>query len=170
MNNADYIVVGKIGTTYGVQGWLKIYSFTEWTTDILGYMPWYLEDASGWCLIDITDGHPHGKGVVVKIAGYDNPEQARLLTGKKIGILRTQLPVLPKNEFYWRDLEGLTVINYDGTTLGEVAYLIETGSNDVLVVKSKDNSEELAIPYLPDEVITSIDLSNKVMHVHWDLS
>jgi len=170
MKQTDYVIIGKIGTTYGVQGWVKVFSFTEWTNDILGYGPWYIENAEGWEQIDISDGHPHGKGVVVKFTGYDNPEQARLLTGKKIGIRRSQLPALHEDEYYWSDLEGLTVINQHGTTLGKVIYLIETGSNDVLVVKNDEDDKELAIPYLPDEVVIRIDLKNQVMHVNWDFN
>jgi 16S rRNA processing protein RimM len=164
----NVVIIGKIGSTYGVQGWLKVYSFTEWSSDILGYTPWYIEEQQDqWTPINIVDGHPHGKGVVVKVTGFDNPEQARFLTGKKIGILRSQLPPLEDNEYYWKDLEGLTVINQEGKTLGIVAYLMETGSNDVLVVKG---DQEYAIPYLPDDVVTRIDLPNQVIYVNWDIS
>ena len=82
-----------------------------------------------------------------------------------IAITRAQLPALPKNEYYWSDLEGLTVINQAGVVLGKVIYLIATGSNDVLVIKG---DKELAIPYLQDEVITQVDLENGVIHVNWD--
>lgn len=162
----DYVVVGKIGSTYGIQGWLKIYSYTEWTNDILKYTPWYLEDGNNWKPITLVNGREHGKGIVVKFVGYDTPEQARLLTGKSIAIMRSQLPTLKKGEYYWDDLKGLKVINQDGIFLGEVIYIIETGSNDVLVVKG---DKEHAIPYLPEDVIKNIDLENKVMYVDWDI-
>lgn len=168
MKNAEHVIVGKIGSTYGIQGWVKIYSFTEWTTDILGYAPWYLEDENGWKIIDVSDGHPHGKGVVVKFSGYDNPEQARQLTGKKIGIMRSQLPTLKNDEYYWSDLEGLTVVNLEGVVIGTVDYIMETGSNDVLVIKDP-NDKEFAIPYLKDEVIVNIDLLEQVIQVKWDV-
>lgn len=163
----DYVVVGKIGSTYGIQGWLKIYSFTEWSSDILGYTPWFIENDNGWTMIEIVDGHPHGKGVVVKFLGFDNPEQARLLTGKKIGIKRTQLPPLKNDEYYWSDLEGLKVFNQDGTYLGKVIYLVETGSHDVLVVESPDK-KEYGIPYLP-ETVRQVDLTREAIHVNWDV-
>lgn len=165
MNQAEYVIVGKIGSTYGVQGWVKIQSYTELTADILTYTPWYLEDKNDWKRIKLEAGKEHGKGIIVKLPGYDNPEKARLLTGKRIAVLRSELPVLEKNEYYWSDLEGLTVINQSGLVLGKVIYLIETGSNDVLIVKG-DN--EHAIPYLPDDVVKSIDLEKKTMHVDWE--
>jgi 16S rRNA processing protein RimM len=169
MNKADseYIVVGKIGTTYGIHGWLKVFSFTDVISGILDYDPWYIEDGEGWSQIQREDGREHGKGIVAKLKGYHNPEQARILTGKKIAIKRSQLPALSKNEYYWTDLPGLTVINQHGETLGKIAYLMETGSNDVLVVKGE--GKEQAIPYLPGKVIISIDLAKQEMHVNWEL-
>lgn len=167
MNDVKYVVVGKIGTTYGIHGWLKIFSYTEWVSRILDYSPWYIEDPQqGWKQIKLTGGREHGKGVIVKIAGYDNPEEARVLTGKKIAVMHSQLPALNKNEYYWRDLVGLDVIDQHGVNLGKVIYLMETGSNDVLVVKG---NKEHAIPFLLNDVVTSIDLDKKVMHVNWEV-
>jgi 16S rRNA processing protein RimM len=169
MNKADaeYLVVGKIGSTYGVQGWLKVFSFTEVIADILDYDPWYLEEGNAWKAIQIKSGREHGKCVVAQFAGYHSPEQARLLTGKKIAVKRSQLASLENDEYYWADLVGLTVIDQHDETLGKVLYLIETGANDVVVIENK--GKEHAIPYLPGKVITRIDLTNKTMHVDWDL-
>ncbi|MDR3477472.1 MAG: ribosome maturation factor RimM [Gammaproteobacteria bacterium] len=168
MNNpqTEYVVIGKIGAAYGIKGWLKIVSFTESITNILDYAPWYLQEGQTWKPVKVDGGREHGKGIVVHIAGFDTPESARLLTGKVIGIQRSQLPALKKQEYYWSDLEGLTVINQRGETLGKVIYLMATGSNDVLVIKGE---KEHAIPYLPGDTITSIDLEKGEMHVDWDL-
>jgi 16S rRNA processing protein RimM len=165
-SDADYVIIGKIGATYGVQGWLKVYSYTEIVTDILEYTPWYLQEEDGWKPLKLQDGRQHGKGIVVKFSGFNTPENARTLTGKVIGALRAQLPSLKKGEYYWRDLEGLTVINQRGEVLGTIIYLMDTGANDVLVVKG---DKQHAIPYLLNKVITSIDLDKKVMHVNWEI-
>lgn len=166
MKNTKYVVVGRVGSTYGVQGWLKIQSFTEWADNILDYTPWYIEENNEWKAFTVAEGRVHGKGMIVKFAGWDTPEKSRLLSGKKIAITRSQLPALPKDEYYWSDLEGLTVINQDGEILGKVSYLISTGSNDVLVIKGE---KEFAIPYLPEDVIKSIDLEKKEIHVDWEI-
>ncbi len=169
MKNSDsrYVIIGKVGATYGIKGWLKITSFSETVADILNYSPWYLMDKNSWKPIKVEAGREHGKGIVVKLVGVSNPEQARLLTGKEIAVMRSELPaLLNEHDYYWTDLEGLTVINQDGQTLGKIVYIIATGSNDVLVVKG---DKEIAIPYLPDEVITAINLDERVMHVKWEL-
>ena len=164
-NSLEHIVVGKIGTPYGIHGWLKILSFTEMVTNILAYTPWYLEDRTGWKPIEVVSSREHGKGIVVKFSGIDNPERARLLTGKSIAITRAQLPPLKKDEYYWNDLKGLTVIDQHGETLGTVNYLIATGSNDVLVVKG---TKEQAIPFLLNDTVTNIDLDKRIIYVNWE--
>lgn len=164
--DSPYLIIGKIGSTYGTKGWIKITSYTEVIAQILDYRPWYIEDANTWKPIEIEKSQLHGKGIIIKFTGFDSPEQARLLNGKNIAIQRSQLPKLAKNEYYWSDLKGLTVIDQNGHVLGKVIYLIETGSNDVLVIKGK---KEYAIPYLLGKVITDVDLAKSEMRVNWEV-
>lgn len=169
MTNADktYIPVGKIGTAYGVRGWLKIHSYTEFGASILDYTPWYIEQTPGtWKKITVEDAREHGKGFIVKLPDIETPEEARLWTGKLIAIHHSQLPALKKGEYYWSDLIGLNVFDKDGQLLGKVTYIMETGSNDVLVVKGE---KEHAIPFLLDSVIKSVDLEKQEIHVDWEL-
>lgn len=162
----EYITVGKIGSAYGVHGWFKVLSYTEFGESILDYQPWHISSDNGaWEPVVLEGGRPHGKGLVAKIRGVNSPEEARLLAGKTIAIFRSQLPKLNKNEYYWSDLKGLSVINKNGENLGKVIYLIETGSNDVLVVKGVT---EQAIPYLPG-VILKVDLEKQEIHVDWEV-
>lgn len=163
--STDFIPIGKVGAPYGVKGWIKVHSFTAIKLNIFEYLPWYVEEKNGWHITEVTDGREHGKTLVVKFEGYDSPETVRVLTGKTLGIQRSQLPELKKDEYYWSDLQGLTVINQDGTVLGTITHMLETGANDVMVVK-KD--KEYAIPYLPD-VVLSVDLEKREMRVNWDL-
>ncbi len=166
--NTPYIIVGKIGAPYGVRGWFKVHSYTEFGASILEYRPWYLSQANDqWSSAQIENGKIHGNGIIAKLVGINSPEEARLLTGKTIAIARSQLPVLKKDEFYWSDLEGLTVVNKEGQTLGTVSYLIETGANDVLIIKNGD--KEHAIPYLPGKVVVNVDLEKQQITVDWEL-
>jgi 16S rRNA processing protein RimM len=162
---SEYVVVGQIGSPYGVLGWVKVSSFTEMVTNILAYSPWYLEERTNWKLVEVSASREHGKGIIVKLAGIETPEEARLLAGKKIAIERSKLPVLKENEYYWNDLKGMAVINQRGENLGTVIYIMATGSNDVLVVKDK---KEHAIPFLLNDVITHVDMDKKMIHVDWE--
>lgn len=162
------LTLGLIGKTYGVQGWLKIYTYTQPEDSLLQYQPWYLiseTDKEKSIIVELEKTKRHGNGFIVKFAGINSPEQARLLTGKKINVLRSQLPKLKKDEYYWFDLVGLTIINKNGQLLGKVIYLLETGSNDVLVIKG---DKEFAIPYLVGDVIKHIDLDKQEILVDWE--
>jgi 16S rRNA processing protein RimM len=164
--NKHFVPIGKIGTTYGIQGWLKIQTYTEFDINILNYQPWYLSHGNDhWNISEIVVGRKHGKGIIIKFPTIHTPEEARLLTGKIIAIPRSQLPTLKQGEYYWTDLEGLSVINQHGEYLGKIIYLMETGSHDVMVIKG---SKEMAIPYLLGKVITNIDLIAQKIHVNWE--
>ncbi|MGI9237457.1 MAG: ribosome maturation factor RimM, partial [Woeseiaceae bacterium] len=66
--------------------------------------------------------------------------------------------------YYWKDLEGLKVVGSDGSNLGTVAYLLETGAHDVMVVTGET---ERLIPFVSNEVVIDVDLAKGVITVDW---
>ena len=161
----DLLVMGRITAPYGVKGWLRVNAYTESPENLLDYEPWYLAAGDEWREIQPLEGRPHGKGLVVRLAGCADRDAAALMAGMDIAVYRSQLPETQDNEYYWSDLIGLEVVTVDGRTLGHVDRLLETGANDVLVVH--DERERL-IPYIQDEVIKSIDLESGIIRVDWD--
>lgn len=162
----QYITIAKIGAPYGVRGWLKVQTFTDSIENAVNYRPWFVTDAKGqWSILAVEQVDYQSERLLIKIQGIDTPEAARCYTGKLLHIPRNKLPVLQENEYYWSDLEGLTVIDQHGDVLGKVSFLLETGSNDVLVVKG---SKQIAVPYLPGQVIKSVSLDTREIHVEWE--
>ncbi|WP_017445456.1 ribosome maturation factor RimM [Gayadomonas joobiniege] len=166
------ITLGQLGAVYGVKGWLKVNSYTENPEDIFSYNPWTVGKGKLWQNIKIIEWRRHNKGLIVKLEGLDVREKAQLLTGLDIVVEPEQLPELEAGEYYWRDLVGLTVVNQKGYNMGVVKSLLETGSNDVLVVQANHNDafgmSERLIPMVEQQVIQSVDLTNKVITVDWD--
>ena len=78
---------------------------------------------------------------------------------------RERLPETGGGQYYWSDLEGLSVVHRDGTELGKVDYLLETGANDVMVVKGE---EERLIPFVMDKVVLDVDLAKGEISVDWE--
>ena len=74
---------------------------------------------------------------------------------------------MAKDEFYWSDLIGLTVINLQGEQLGEVDSLLETGANDVLVVKNKEQKTQCLVPFVMGDIVEKVDRDGKVITVNW---
>jgi len=166
MDAADRTVeVGRIVDAYGVRGWVKIVSHTDPPANILGYTPWQLETARGMSEKAVLAGRQHGTHVVARLQGIDDRGAALALKGAAIRIWRQQLPEPEGQTYYWADLEGLRVINQDGIDLGRVDHLLETGSNDVLVVQGE---RERLIPFLRGSVVMDVDLAAGVMRVDWD--
>ncbi|WP_353571692.1 ribosome maturation factor RimM [Candidatus Albibeggiatoa sp. nov. BB20] len=159
------VIVGCINGIYGVRGWVKVYSYTRPIENILAYSPWQLCQHRQWQTVNISEGKPHGKGIIVRLDACHTREQAALLLGSEIAISHEQLPPTEDDEYYWSDLVGLKVINQDGVLFGTVDYLIETGSNDVLVVKGE---RERLIPFVIPQFITQIDLQQQQILVDWD--
>ena len=159
------VIVGKVGTAYGVKGWVKIYSFTDPIENILHYQPWQLRIDGRWNTVTVKASKPHGAGIVAQLSGCEGREQTRRYVNAEIAIERNQLPALMKDEYYWSDLEKLTVVTTTGVQLGIVDHLIETGANDVLVVKG---DKERLIPFILGQVIVNVDIPNKLLKVDWD--
>lgn len=169
---SDKIVVGKFGASYGIRGWLKVFSYTDDAESIFDYAPWFVNHKGTWVEYKIESWKRHNKGMVVKLAGLDMREDANLLTNVEIAIDPNSLPELSEDEFYWRELFGMQVFNTQGYHLGEVIDIMETGSNDVLVVKAnlKDafGQKERLIPFLEEQVIKHIDRDAQRIEVDWD--
>jgi 16S rRNA processing protein RimM len=158
------LVVGNIGGPFGVRGWVKVISHSDPRENIFKYTPWLLKIGREWQTVELEDGRPQGKGLVAKLADIDDCDQAITLTNVQIAIYEDQLPSLGEDEFYWRDLIGLEVVNQDGVNFGVVRKLIETGANDVLEVHGE---RERLLPYI-DQVIQKVDLVARRIDVDWD--
>lgn len=162
---AKLVTMGRVSGLYGVRGWVRVFSHTDPRGNIVRYRPWYLKLNDRWQRVDVAAGREHGKSVLAKIEGVDDRDEAAALLGAEIAIDRRQLPEPAPGEYYWVDLEGLSVVTTEGVELGVVDHLMETGANDVLVVRGE---RERLIPYLPERVVKEIDLENGWMRVDWD--
>ncbi|RZV35777.1 MAG: ribosome maturation factor RimM [Chromatiales bacterium] len=159
------VILGRISGLFGVRGWVKVYSYTEPREAVLNYDRWLLIRKDGWQEARVAEGQRHGKTVIVRIEGYDDRDQAAGLVGTEIGVPRDELPETGSDQFYWSDLEGLRVVHRDGMELGKVEYLLETGANDVMVVKGET---ERLIPFVMDKVVLDVDLANGEIRVDWE--
>lgn len=160
-----YLLVGRISGLYGIRGWVRVYSYTECRQDILDYTPWYLKRDGRWSARRPIKGRLQGGTVVAALEGIDSRDSAALWMGREIAIRREQLPSLEEGRYYWADLVGLRVFTLQGSHLGRVKRLLETGANDILAVEGE---RERLIPFLTGAVVKRVDLSQGVLVVDWD--
>jgi 16S rRNA processing protein RimM len=162
----DMVVMGRIGAPYGLKGWVHVQSYAEPASNILSYKIWYLKIKRQWQPVEVLDARSHGKSFVAALVGYESIEKVELLKLAEIAVPRSALPTLDADEYYWSDLIGLSVVTEEGIVLGQLERLIETGSNDVLVVKGE--AREHLIPYILNDYVLSVDLKACVIRVSWD--
>jgi 16S rRNA processing protein RimM len=159
------VLLGRVTGLFGVQGWVKVFSFTRPREAILDYDRWFLGQDGKWQPAEVAEGKQHSKTIIVRLDGVHDRDQAAALIGKDIAISRDDLAKTEVGSYYWADLEGMQVLHRDGTELGEVAYLMETGANDVLVTKGE---RERLIPFIADQVILDVDFAKGIISVDWE--
>jgi 16S rRNA processing protein RimM len=159
----ELILIGKVLGTHGVRGQLRIVPYSGDPASITSLRTFLLRAPGGqYESYEITAAADHKQRALVSLKGFDNINQVLCLAGREVFIYREQLPVLPEGEYYWQDLIGLVVQTEDGEVLGDLVDILETGSNDVYVVKAGDR--EVLIP-ATEEVVQDIDLDAKRMIV-----
>ena len=158
------ITLGKIVGVFGVKGWVKVFSETRPREQIFKYSPWLLELNGKVTEVEVKEGRVQGKGLVASLNGYIDCDEAKQLVGAEISIPQAALPAAGIDEYYWSQLIGLQVNNIQGIELGEVIDLLDTGANDVLVVKG---DRERLIPFTEFAVL-KVDLDDGKLTVDWD--
>lgn len=167
------IVLGKIVGVFGIKGWLKIQSFADPPENILSYKHWHLINSQNHTIeVDLESGCAQGKGIIAKLKGCSDRDSAETFLGYEIRVAASDLPELAEGEYYWHQLEGLSVSNLEGAYLGDISHLLETGVHDVLVLKpSADSNDcrERLIPYLPGKTVLRVGINDKRMIVDWEV-
>lgn len=167
---SELIIMGRIVAPYGIYGWVKIQPETEVLDGLLDYPVWWLGREEGvkkrpWQKFSVESAKVHTNSLLVKLQGINDRDAALALKGQHIAIPREELPELEDGEFYHADLIGLEVANLQQVAFGKIVDVIQTGANDVLVVR--ENEHERLIPFI-DQVVLDVNLANKRMTVDWD--
>lgn len=159
------VVMGKVVGAQGIQGWVKVQTYTEYLDGLLDYDTWYVGNEQNWRPLEVLEANVHGgKVLIAKLQGIADRTAAEKYKGLLIAVPRESLPEQSEGEYYWSDLIGLAVENLQGEKFGTVDSLLETGANDVLVVKGE--SGEKLIPFIAS-VIQQVSLKDKTIRVDW---
>lgn len=162
---STHTVIGRFGATHGVQGWLRIQSFTDPAENIIQYRKYWQIHLKGQTrAIKLLNHRWQHHKLIGQIEQYDTKEQAAALTNQQIWLATEHLPDLPADQYYWHELRGMSVVTTTGINLGEIERLMNTGANDIIVVRG---DRERLLPYLP-HVVTQVDREQNIMTVDWD--
>jgi 16S rRNA processing protein RimM len=156
--------MGRILGPFGIQGWVKLRTFTETPDGLADHPSWWLRTESGWRSAVLQDFRVRPAAVSAKLEGVDDRDAAELLRGIDVAVTREDLGETEGGEFYWVDLVGLAVVNLQDEALGQVEELLRTGGSDVLVVRG---GRERLIPFVANYV-KSVDRKAGRITVDWE--
>jgi len=158
--------MGKIVGAHGIKGALKVYSYAESASSVRPGSAVILGADGLEKTFTIAWVKPHHKTVLLAFEGVTDRNRADALVGLELFMARDSLETLEEGAYYWSDIIGLAVYTVENEYLGRVASVMQTGSNDVYVVKNEQGQEpaEILVPAL-EWVVREIDIDQKVMRV-----
>lgn len=159
------ILIARMSGAFGVSGEIKCQSFADPPAQLLKYKPLIMVFQGQEKAIEQLKGRSTAKGLVIRLDGIDDRDAAQALYGAELWVNRSQLPKAKPGEYYWADLEGLSVRNRDGVEFGTVSHLFETPANPVLVISGE---RERLVPFLPGRFVDSVDVEAGLIIVDWD--
>ena len=166
MRDEDLTIMGFIRGAHGIRGWLKVHADTQHADSLFDFPVWYLGKQGNWQPYTFQDGAVQPKQLVAQLEGVTDRDMAEALRGCQVAVPRAELPPTEDDEYYWTDLIGLAVVNQRGESLGSVQDLMETGANDVLVVRGEHG--QCLIPFV-SAYVTTVDMAGKQITVEWEL-
>ena len=160
MEQPRYLIIARVLKPWGVRGEIKCEILTEFPYRFASLQQVYLGDDAKPFSVEHT--HLHSGSVLIKLQGIDTPEAAAKLREQLMQIAVAEAVALPPGKVFLYQLVGLNVRTIDGTPLGKITDVLDTGANDVYVVH--DDTREILLPAIPD-VIKEINLERGDMVV-----
>jgi 16S rRNA processing protein RimM len=158
-----YLAIGRVVRAHGVKGEISVSILTDFPERFETTEWVYLGDEFEATAHRLETYRWHKKNILLTLAGITDRNQAGRLKGQLVQVPIEEAMPLPEGSYYLYQLMGLQVITSGGNILGSVTDIIETGANDVYVIK-KDSQREILLPAIPD-VVKSIDIEQGRMIV-----
>ncbi|HBV98926.1 MAG: hypothetical protein JL50_19235 [Peptococcaceae bacterium BICA1-7] len=145
------IVIGKIVGTHGNRGMLKLFPITDFPERFLEMKTITLEKDGDQKVYNITEASPYRRFILIRLDEIPDMTAAEGLKGALAKVAREELADLPEDSFYIFDIVGLKVFTAGGDHAGEIEDVIQTGANDVYVVK-RVNGPPVLVPALKNVI------------------
>jgi 16S rRNA processing protein RimM len=155
--------MGRIVSAVGIQGWVRLKSFTADPGSLDEFAEWVVRTPQGWRYMALEEFALRPNGTVAKLAGCEGRDAAERLRGADIALPRESLGESGEGMLFQVDLVGLEVVDEGGERLGAVDSFFETGETSVMVVSGK---KERLIPFVP-AYVKSVDREARRITVDW---
>jgi 16S rRNA processing protein RimM len=151
---AEYLVVGRVVRPHGVRGALLVEPLSKVIDSLQPGSQVFLGEKN--IPAKLVSSRYHHKRLMISLSGIDDRTQAEVLRGLEFKIRFDQAAPLDEDEYYYWQILGLQVVLESGESLGTVAEIIETGANDVYIVRD-ETGKEILLPAIAS-VILEVDL------------
>ena len=156
--------VGVISNTHGIRGEVKVYPTTDNVRRFDDLKEVILDTGKEQLNLHVTSVKYFKNMVILKFNEFDNINDIIPYKGMDLLVTRENAIPLEEGEYYIADIIGSKVITDEDKILGTLTDVLQTGANDVYVVKTKDGKEVL-LPSI-EECILDRDIENKIVKVH----
>ncbi len=160
----DRFQVGVITSTHGIRGEVKVYPTTDDVRRFKKLKTVTADTGHESLVLHIRSVKFFKQFVILSFDEYNDINEVGFLKKASLTIDRSDAVSLDKDEYFVADLIGLKCITDTGETLGEIKDVLETGANDVYVIRQADNSE-LLVPAIKD-CILGVDMDEGIMRIH----
>lgn len=160
----EYLQVGVISNTHGIRGEVKVFPTTDDPARFKKLKNVFLDTEKEYLELEIEQVKFFKQFVILKFKGYDTINDVERYKQKSLMVDREHAVKLKKNEYFIADLLGLSVYTENEQPLGTLTDVLQTGANDVYVVKMEEQKEVL-IPAIR-ECILEVDMETRRMKVH----
>lgn len=160
----EFVTVGRLGKTRGVHGEIWIVPETDFPDRFLQMTELFLRYKDHWEKFAIDSARFVSGRPVIKLEGFDNPEDAARLTNREIGVPKDQVVELPEGSFYIYDLIGCRVVDDESeAVIGEIVNVETYPANDVYVIATAEG-KRISIAAV-SEFIRNIDMTGKTVRI-----
>ncbi|MBQ9699209.1 MAG: ribosome maturation factor RimM [Lachnospiraceae bacterium] len=161
----DLFRVGVIANTHGVRGEVKVFPTTDAPERFKKLKTVILDAKREKITLEIQEAKFFKNLVILKFKGIDNINDIEKYKGCDLLVTRENATPLNEGEYYIADLIDMVVVDEDGKELGAMFDVLQTGANDVFVVKLNDSDKELLLPNIP-ECVLNVDTEKQKITVH----
>ena len=157
-----YLTVGFLRRPHGVGGEIILDLHTDFPERLKSGRKLFLGEE--YKPMTLVSARPHAKGMLIKFKGVETPEDVGQFRNQWVYVKASDVPPLPEGQLYQHELFGFSVVDESDNLLGELVEILETGANDVYVVRDA-NGREILLPAIPS-VILELDPARRLIRVH----
>ncbi len=149
------VSIGRIHRARGVQGEMKVMPLTDFPERYEDLTSVLVTPPDGRpSLFEVTGARVRGTDVYLRLAGIEDRDAAEALRGSMLGVPESDVVDAGEDSVYFYDIEGMRMVDGDGTLIGTVVDVERYPASDILIVETDEG--RIMVPAIA-KFITAVD-------------